>query len=391
MGSPTRAGNGLFGLVAASACALVVPTIAFVDGQSQQAQRGWQTGNNLLTIRVKCHKLIAREWAQKSDVNAAVSGDQSDPSNTDGLKATLAGSTILQNSQNPILADAGGRVVFSGAEENAASPVARQELQRCIAQKLDRILAFRYLDPSAAYGWICHNTHIFAIGAIAAVPDPGAQKPVQGWIFHFSQLAANADDPPLLHAFRTIRNELSLDGPAAPLLRFGAEGLSVMAAPVFSISEFEPPSAPWRLHQSVPWRELLLRYGVDVLVPWFILSCGLAVVGVLRFQTLRRGQQVDRRNSLTAPKAFRSPRWSGLPESSQPTPELAEVVPLLAGLQKANPTPLLVVLTPLIRAFDHSVSSSISAQTRLLALLAEGFAITFPAAMLCRSQELTDA
>lgn len=141
----------------------------------------------------------------------------------------------------------------------------------------------------------------------------------------------------------------------------------------------------------MPWRELLLRYGVDVLVPWFILSCGLAVVGVLRFQTLRRGQQVDRRNSLTAPKAFRSPRWSGLPESSQPTPELAEVVPLLAVLQKANPTPLLVVLTPLIRAFDHSVSSSISAQTRLLALLAEGFAITFPAAMLCRSQELTDA
>jgi hypothetical protein len=147
--------TGVFGLVATGACVLVVSTILFLDNKSQQAQRSWQAENNLLQLRVQWHKLVAKEWGRKDQINAVVAGDPADD-----LKEGLAASTILHDGQNILIADADGRILFdslSGAGGKALGPVARQELQRCVSQKLGRVIAFRCFEPASAYGWICRD------------------------------------------------------------------------------------------------------------------------------------------------------------------------------------------------------------------------------------------
>jgi EAL domain-containing protein (putative c-di-GMP-specific phosphodiesterase class I) len=378
--------TGVFGLVATGACVLVVSTILFLDNKSQQAQRSWQAENNLLQLRVQWHKLVAKEWGRKDQINAVVAGDPADD-----LKEGLAASTILHDGQNILIADADGRILFdslSGAGGKALGPVARQELQRCVSQKLGRVIAFRCFEPASAYGWICRDTHVFAIGAVAGVMEPGGQASPKGWFFHFSQVMADDDDPTLRSAFSKIRDDLSLAVDTVPLLGSGVEGLNFSSAPVFSISDLEPSSAPWRLQQTVPWRQLLVGYGLDVLIPWFILCLGLGAVGLLRLRPLHKGPRRKRRGLLTAPRAFRVSRRQGLPASLPVTSDLADALPLMPALVKAHPLPLLVVLSPLIRAFDGSVPNGMEALNRILVLLEEGFGIAFPAALLCRSPEL---
>lgn len=378
--------TGVFGLVATGACVLVVSTILFLDSKSQQAQRSWQAENNLLQMRVQWHKLITKEWGRNDQVNAVVAGEPAAP-----LEARLAGSTLLQDGQNILIADAEGRILFdslSGPGGEAMSPAARQELQQCVAQKLGRVIAFRRFEPAAAYGWICRDTHMFAIGAVAGVMEQGAQHPPKGWLFHFSQVMVNDYDPTLRSAFSKIRDDLSLAVNTVPLLGSGMEGLNFSSAPVFAISDLEPSSAPWRLQQTVPWRQLLVGYGLDVLVPWFTLCLGLGAVGLLRLRSLHSSPRRKRRGLLTAPRAFRVSRRQGLPAPLQATSDLADALPLMPALVKAHPLPLLVVLSPLIRAFDGSVPSGMEALNRILVLLEEGFSIAFPAATLCRSPEL---
>lgn len=375
-----------FGLVATGACVLVVSTILFMDGQAQQAQRSWHAESNLLQLRVQWHKLMAKEWGRNDQINAAVAGGPAD-----ALKERLAGSEILQGGQNMLIADADGRILFdslSGPRGEAMGPAARQELHRCVAQKLSRVIALRRFEPATAYGWICLDAHVFAIGAVAGVLDQGAQNSPKGWFFHFGQVMVNDDDPNLRGAFGKIRDNLSVAVDAVPLLGSGVEGLRISSAPVFAISDLEPSSAPWRLQQTVPWRQLLVGYGLDVLVPWFTLCLGLGVVGLLRLRSLRRSSYGKRRGRLTAPRAFRVARPKGLPHTLQPSSDLADALPLLPALVKAHPLPLLVVLSPLIRAFDGSVPSGLEALNRTLVLLEEGFSVAFPAALLCRSQEL---
>lgn len=378
--------TGVFGLVATGACVLVVSTILFLDNKSQQAQRSWQAENNLLQLRVQWHKLIAKEWGRKDQINAVVAGEP-----VAALKDGLNGSTILQDGQNILLADADGRILFdslSGPGGKVLGPAARQELQRCVSQKLDRVIGFRRFEPATAYGWICRDTHVFAIGAVAGVMEPGGQAPPKGWFFHFSQVMANDYDPTLRSAFSKIRDDLSTVVDTVPLLGSGVEGLNFSSAPVFSISDLEPSSSPWRLQQTVPWRQLLVSYALDVLVPWFTLCLGLGAVGLLRLRSLSRGSRRKRRGLLTAPRAFRVSRRKGLPANLPATSDLADALPLMPALVKAHPLPLLVVLSPLVRAFDDSVSNAMEALNRILVLLEEGFGIAFPAALLCRSPEL---
>ncbi|MCP9885149.1 EAL domain-containing protein [Synechococcus sp. ATX 2A4] len=385
-GDPLAAETGVFGLVATATCALLVLTIFFLDGKLQQAQRIWKAESNLLQMRVDWHRLTAKEWAQKDQINAFVVDDQSE-----ALKAWLESAPILQGGQNLLIADARGRVVFdslSARKDEALSPAARQELQRCMSQKLAKVLAVRRFEPAASYGWVCLDTHVFAIGAAAGVQRSEEKMLPKGWVFHFSQAEVNDYDAQLLRTFRDIRNDLSIDVNKVPLFGTNAQGLSFNATPVFSISELEPPSTPWRLQQTLPWQDLLQGYGMDVLAPWLILCLGLTAVGLLHLRSLRHTPQPRQRKPLIAPPAFRISRRKSLPESLQPTPDLADALPLLPALVKAHPMPLLVVLSPLIRAFDGSVPSGLEAQSRILVLLADGFEITFPAVMLCRSPEL---